>query len=83
MTKFSEIWKKYLFLPNFRSFLRITLKNPALQRTTSRDFLSPCRKLEKTNDRISRKLSDRHTDVWTLPATAGGQIKNFDSLPIH
>ena len=69
--------------------MRIFLKNPALSRTTSRGFLSPCQKSEKTNDQIPRKLPDRHTDMWKdrqtdpisldpSPATAGGPIKNFD-----
>ena len=30
---------------------------------TSHGFLSPCQKLEKTNDQIPRNLPDRHTDV--------------------
>ena len=30
---------------------------------TSRGFLSPCQKLEKTNDQIPRNLPDRRTDV--------------------
>ena len=63
MTKFSEIWKK----PHFRSILGPFcpflgqcefMKNPALTRTTSRGFLSPCQKLEKTNDQIPKKLPD-------------------------
>ena len=69
------------FLPIFRA-MRIFLKNPALTRTTSRDFLSPCQKLEKTNDQIPRKLLNRRTDGQTLfhrtlPAAAGGPIKNL------
>ena len=67
MTKCSEISKK----PHFGSFLpifgamRIFLKNSALSRSTSGGFLSPCQKLEKTNDQIPRKLSDRC--MWTEP----------------
>ena len=50
------------FLPIFGA-MRIFLKNPDLSRTSSRGFLSPCEKLEKTNDQIRRKLPDRGTDV--------------------
>ena len=52
-----------LFLPIFRA-MRIFLENPA-SRTTSRGFLSPCQKLEKTNDQIPTKLLDRRTDIQT------------------
>ena len=67
MTKFSEIWKKPHFWPILPIFgaMRIFLKNPAFSRTTSRGFLSPCQKLEKTNDEIPRKLPDRCMDVRT------------------
>ena len=43
--------------------MRIFLINPALSGTTSRGFLSSCRKVEKTNDQIPRKFQDRRTDV--------------------
>ena len=49
MTKFSEIWKKPHFWSIFGA-MRIFLKNPALSRLTSRGFLSPYQKLEKTNN---------------------------------
>ena len=43
-------------------------------------------KIRKTNNQIPRKLPERRTDGETLfhrtlLATAGGPIKNFDSLP--
>ena len=97
MTKFSEIWEKRHFLAYFGPFLpiframRIFFKNPALSCTTSHGFLSPCQKLEKTNDQIPRKLPDRCRNLQnmdgqtlfhrTLPAMAGGPIKNSDLLP--
>ena len=56
MTKFSEIWKKPHFWSIFGA-MRIFLKNPALSRLTSRGFLSPCQKLEKTNN----------SDSWKTP----------------
>ena len=43
--------------------MRIFLINPALSGTTSRGFLSSCRKVEKTNDQIPRKFQDRRTNV--------------------
>ena len=97
MIKFSEIWQKphfgHLFGPFSLIFqaMRIFLKNTALTSTTSRGFLSPCQKLEKTNDQIPSKLPDRRTNLQntdgqtlfhrTLPATTGSPIKNFDLLP--
>ena len=67
--------EKTSFLAHFGTFLsifgamRIFLKNPALPRTTSRGFLSPCQKLEKTNDQIPRKLPDRCKDLWKYGQT--------------
>ena len=56
------------FLPIFGA-MKIFLKIPALSRTTSRGFLSPCQKLEKTNDQIATKLPDRRTDIWKYGRT--------------
>ena len=78
-----------MFLAHFRSIFPIfwaknfLRKNPALSRTTSYAFIAPCQNLEKTNDTIPRKHSDRRKDRRTdrrqalfhrtLPATAGVQ----------
>ena len=38
---------------------KIFLTNPALSRTTSYEFLAPCKNLEKFNDTIQRKQPNR------------------------
>ena len=87
MSKFSEIWKKIFILGPFCPFSRqwIFFEKSGFG-TISRGFLSPCQKLEKTNDQIPRKLPDRCMDGETLfhrtlPAMARGPVKNFDSFP--
>ena len=87
MSKFPEIWKKIFILGPFCPFSRqwIFFEKSGF-RTISRGFLSPCQKLEKTNDQIPRKLPDRCMDGETLfhrtlPAMARGPVKNFDSFP--
>ena len=88
--------KKTLFFAHFCPFSQFSrqklffTENPALSRTTSHEFLAPCLHLEKTNDKIPRKNSDRRTegredrqkDEQTLfhrayPATAGSPIKQW------
>ena len=89
MTKFSNKFKKPLFLAHFwPSFpilgqKKIVQQNAALSRTTSYKFLAPCQISEKPNDTIPRKRLDRRTEgrtdfYRTLPDTTGGPI-NFDT----
>ena len=60
-----------MFLAHFRSIFPIfgaiffLLENPALSHTTLYGFLAPCKNLEKTNDTIPRKFSERRKDGWT------------------
>ena len=93
MTKFFNKLKKTLFLVHFPNFWDkiIFLENPALSRTTSYGFLAPSQNLEKINDIIERKYSDRQKDGWkngktlfyrTLPANAGGPTNLFHLLDI-
>ena len=83
MTEFFNIFKKSCFCPVFPIFgaKNIFLENPALPRTTSHGSLALCQNLEKTNDTIPRKRSDRQKDrqkdgetlfYRTLPANTGG-----------
>ena len=77
MTKFSNKLKKTLFLAHFGSFFpilgqkKVFPENPALSRTTSYEFLTPCQLSEKTNVTIPRKRQDRRTgrrtEGWTYP----------------
>ena len=67
MTQFSNKFKKPWFWPIFPIFgaKKIFLENPALSRTTSYGFLAPYQNLEKVNDTIQRKQSDRWTEGRT------------------
>ena len=59
-------------------------KNPALSRTISYGFLAPCQNLEKTNDTIPRKCTDRQKSgqtYGTLLVTASGP--KITSLFVH
>ena len=47
--------------PNFGANI-FFLKNPAMSRTTSYEFLAPGQNLEKTKDTIPRRYPDRRTD---------------------
>ena len=75
MTKFFNIFKKPCFWP------KLFLENPARSHTALYEFLASCQNLEKTNDTIPRKRSDRQKDrqkdgetlfYRTLPANTGG-----------
>ena len=68
MTKFSNKFKKPCFWPIFPIFgaKKNFLENPALPCTTSYGFLAPCQNLEKVNDTIQRKHSDRRKKAETL-----------------
>ena len=64
---------------------KILLENPALSRTTLCGFLALRQNLEKINDTIQRKRTDRRKGgqkdgrtlfYRTLPATAGGPTKH-------
>ena len=71
MTKFSNKLKKHIFLPILGLFSQFWGKkhffseNLALSRTTSYEFLAPCKISEKTYDTITRKWLDRRTDGST------------------
>ena len=75
MNKFSNTLKKP-FLAHFGSIFpilgakKIFLENPALSCTPSYGFLASCQNLEKVNDTIQRKRTDRQdgrADGWTDP----------------
>ena len=77
--------KKDKFLSNFDPFSehlgqkKFFYKNLVLSRTTSTGILAPCHNLEKPNDPISRKHSDKGKDGQTLfcgvhRSTAASQI---------
>ena len=83
MTEFFNIFKKSWFCPILPIFGAkiIFLENPALSCTTSYGSLALCQNLEKTNDTIPRKCSDRKKDrqkdgetlfYRSLPANTGG-----------
>ena len=71
MTKFSNKFKKTLFLACFEPIFpifgatKIFLENLALSHTTSFGFLAPCQNLEKANDIIQRKCLDKRKDGRT------------------
>ena len=67
MTQFSNKFKKPCFWPIFPIFgaKKIFLENPALSHTTSYGFLASCQNLEKVNDTIQRKRTDRLKDRRT------------------
>ena len=77
ITKFSNKFKKTLFLAHFGSIFPIFgakknfLENPALSPTTSYGFLAPCQNLEKINDIIQRKCPERQKDGRTEGWTEG------------
>ena len=91
MTKFSSKLKKLCFWPilspisqSFKKKKKIFPENLALLSTTSHGILAPCQNLEKINDTIPRKCSDRRRRTEgrkdgqalfyrILPATAGVQ----------
>ena len=66
--KIFQYIQKALFLAHFQPIFPIFgakkffLENPALSRTTSYGFPAAYQNLEKTNDTIPRKLSDRRKD---------------------
>ena len=71
MTKFSNKLKKPCFWPIFGTFPQFSgkkvffLENPALSRTTPKEFLAPFQISEKTYHTIPRKCLDRRTDGRT------------------
>ena len=66
MTQFSNKFKKTCFWPIFGA-KKIFLESLALSRTTSYGFLASSQNLEKVNDIIQRKRSDR----WKERGTEG------------
>ena len=67
MSTFFSIFKKPCLRPMFPIFgaKNIFPENPALSRTTLYGFLASCQNLEKTNDTIPRKRSDRRKERRT------------------
>ena len=71
MTNFFNKFKKSCFWPifgpfsNFGGKKKFFLENLALSRTTSYGFLAPCQNLDKSNDTIPRKHSDRKRNRGT------------------
>ena len=71
MTKLSNILKKKPVLGpfcvhflNFWGKKKFPGKSGSLSHTTSYGFLAPCQDLEKVNNTIQRKCSDRRKDRW-------------------
>ena len=80
MTKFSNKFKKTLFLAHFGHIFpifgakQIFLVNLALSRTASYGFLAPCQNLEKVNDTIEGRTDGQALFYRILPATTGGPM---------
>ena len=62
MTKFFNKCKKLYFWPFAQIFEKMFSQNMALSCTALYGFLAPCQNLEKTKDKILRKLLDRRKE---------------------
>ena len=83
-TKFSNKFKKTLFLGHFESIFPIFRQNKfswkiRLSRTTLYGSLVPCQNLEKVKDRQKEGQKDRQTLFYrTLPGTTRGPEKELE-----